>query len=129
MEKVPMHNDSGIPMLYFDQLHVISQHLHHIKQDRYDEKINDTEMKQSYPSAKLAKAIKRLDVPGMIAALHGIIPKNQMKSKRLTRKKLQNSNQWATWRNAEWKQLDQYWGQKMFGQPCPLPPHANVLSL
>ena len=59
--------------------------------------------KQSYPSSKLAKAIKRLDIPGMIAALHGILPKNKMKSKRLTRKKLQNSQQWDKWKSAEWK--------------------------
>ena len=129
MEKVPMHEDSGIPMLYFDQLHVISQHLQHIKNDCLNEKVNSDECKHSYPSSKLAKALKRLDVPGMIAALHGILPKNQMKSKRLTRKKLQNSRQWNTWKLAEWKQLDQYWDQKMFGKPCILPPNANVLNL
>jgi hypothetical protein len=30
---------------------------------------------------------------------------------------------------AEWTQLDQYLDQKMFGQPCKLPPGANVLNL
>ena len=128
MDKVPMHDDSGIPMLYFDQLHVISQHLQHIKNNDMEERLQPPN-KQSYPSSKLAKAIKRLDIPGMIAALHGILPKNKMKSKRLTRKKLQNSQQWDKWKSAEWKQLDQYWDQKMFGKPCPLPPNANVLNL
>ena len=129
LEKLPMHRDNGIPMLYFDQLHAISQHLNQIKMARYDEKLNPPETKSTYASAKLAKAIRKLDMNGMIAALHGILPKNQVKSKRLTRKKLKNSDQWDIWKKAEWKQLDQYWGQKMFGNPCPLPPNANVLNL
>ena len=129
LEKLPMHMDNGVPMLYFDQLHAIKQHLDQIKLAHYSEKINPTETKVPYPTAKLAKAIRRLDTAGMIAALHGILPKNQVKSKRLTRKKLKNSDQWDTWNKAEWKQLDQYWGQKMFGNPCPLPPNANVLNL
>ena len=108
MEKIPMNVDTGIPMLYFDQLHAISQHLQQIKQQQYDEKLNPSESVSSYPSTKLAKAIRKLDIPGMIAALHGILPKNQVKCRRLTRKKLQNSQQWDLWRQAEWKQLDQY---------------------
>jgi hypothetical protein len=35
----------------------------------------------------------------------------------------------ATMEMLEWKQLDQYHGQGMFGEPCNLPPGANVLNL
>ena len=128
-DKVAMHDDFGTPMLYFDQLHAIAQHLQHIKMNQYDESISIQKQSSDYPAQKLAKAIKKLNIPGMIAALHGILPKNQVRSKRLTRKKLQQSSQWQTWKNAEWKQLDQYWEQKMFGNPCPLPPNSNVLGL
>ena len=65
----------------------------------------------------------------MMAALHGILPKNKVSTKRLTRRKLQQSGQWDKWKASEWKQLDQYWNQKMFGEPCVLPPNANVLNL
>ena len=128
-EKLAMNDDTGTPMLYFDQLHAISTHLQQIKLDRKD----DTYMPQPKPLATtshiLAKAIKSLNVKAAIAVLHSILPKNQVKSKCLTRKKLQSSAKWDTWREVEWKQLNQYWRQKMFGHPCPLPPNANVLNL
>ena len=61
--------------------------------------------------------------------LQGILPKSKMRGKRLTRKKLQQSKDWDKWKLSEWIQVDQYYGQKMFGEPCPLPPGANVLNL
>ena len=128
-EKIAMHEDSGTPMLYFDQLHAISTHLQQITLNRNNETLDSKPMQQSMPYTKLAKAIKSLNITATIAVLHGILPKNKVRSKRLTRKKLQNSAQWTTWKAAEWKQLQQYWGQKMFGHPCPLPPNANVLNL
>jgi hypothetical protein len=33
------------------------------------------------------------------------------------------------WKESEQKQLDQYYGQRIFGEPCSLPPGANVLNL
>ena len=128
-EKLAMHEDTGTPMLYFDQLHAISTHLQQISLNRQNETLDSKPIPQSTPYSKLAKAIKSLNVTATIAVLHGILPKNKVKTKRLTRKKLQSSAKWSTWKAAEWKQLQQYWGQKMFGHPCPLPPNANVLNL
>jgi hypothetical protein len=48
----------------------------------------------------------------------GILPKSKIKSKKLTRKKVKASKEWETWKLAEWQQLDQYFGQKMFGESC-----------
>jgi dUTP pyrophosphatase len=127
-EKLAMHDDSGIPMMYFDQLLTISKHLEQIKYNPQD-KINPNETQAPTATTKLAKAIKSMDIKGVIATLHGILPKNKVKSKRLTRTKLKNTKEWEKWKQSEWKQLDQYWGQKMFGDPCPLPPNANVLGL
>ena len=128
-EKLPMHDDNGIPIIYFDQLLAISEHLNHIKYNQTDKTINPSETKPSKPAIKLAKAITKLSIKGMMAALHGILPKNKVSTKRLTRRKLQQSGQWDKWKASEWKQLDQYWNQKMFGEPCVLPPNANVLFL
>lgn len=61
--------------------------------------------------------------------LQEILPKSKIKSKRLTRRKLKQTKEWDRWKLAEWLQLDQYYGQKMFGDPCPLPPGANVLNM
>ena len=55
--------------------------------------------------------------------------RNKVQSKQLTQTMLKNSDQWKKWKLSEWKQLDQYWDQKMFGDPCPLPPNVKVLNL
>ena len=128
-ERLPLHADNGTPMLYFDQLNAIQQHLNQIDTGQSDKFINRKESVSSSPRRHLAKALQSLSVKNIIAALHGILPKNKLHSKRLTRLKLKNSKQWDKWKESEWKQLDQYWDQKMFGHPCPLPPNANVLNL
>ena len=48
---------------------------------------------------------------------------------RLTRKVLMQREDWADWQKSEEKQLDAYDEQKMFSEPCELPPNANVLNL
>ena len=128
-QKLPMHDDQGTPMLYFDQLNTIQQHLNHIDTNQHATRIHAKETAVSTPRARLAKALQHMDVKGLIASIHGILPKNKVPSKRLTRTKLKNSDQWSKWKLSEWKQLDQYWQQNMFGDPCPLPPNANVLNL
>ena len=52
-----------------------------------------------------------------------------MKSKKLTRKKLKNGENWDSWNGSEFKQLQQYEDQDTFGLPCPLPPNSNCLNL
>jgi hypothetical protein len=65
----------------------------------------------------------------VISKLTGILPKSKVKSKVLTRKKLKGTKEWPQWKMSEWKKLDQYHGQGIFGEPCELPPGANVLNL
>ena len=48
---------------------------------------------------------------------------------RLTRAYLQRCADWDDWAKSEFKQLDDYRKQKMFGEPQPLPPGANLLPL
>ena len=39
-EKISMHNDGGIPMMYFDQLQYILDHLSQIKQQKHNQTLN-----------------------------------------------------------------------------------------
>ncbi len=64
-----------------------------------------------------------------IRAAKSILPKNRRSSTKLTRRKLRKQPDWQEWLNSEFKQLDQYRDQQMFGEPCPLPHDANVLDL
>jgi hypothetical protein len=58
-----------------------------------------------------------------------ILPKSKQRSSKLTRRKLKHRNDWVEWLHSEWKQLDQYHAQHTFGEPCMLPPGANILDL
>ena len=51
------------------------------------------------------------------------------KRKRLTRRVLQLQADWSDWLQSEFKQLDQYKSQNMFGKPTKLPRNANLLHL
>jgi hypothetical protein len=64
----------------------------------------------------------------MQRATGGIVPKSRRWGAKLTRKKLLKQEDWSDWEASETKQLDQYKKQNMFSVPCPLPPHANVLT-
>ena len=48
---------------------------------------------------------------------------------KLTRKKLQQQDDWDEWNKSEFMQWDQYAAQNMFSEPMPLPPGANCLPL
>ena len=51
------------------------------------------------------------------------------KRKRLTRRVLQLQEDWNDLLQSEFKQLDQYKDQNLFGKPTKLSPHANLLHL
>ena len=57
----------------------------------------------------------------------------QKSTSKLTRRKLQQQEDWEEWRNSEFLQLDQYKKQNMFGEPQPLPTNTdediNVLPM
>ena len=48
---------------------------------------------------------------------------------KLTRGNLLENDDWKEWRSPEWKQLDQYEAQAMFGEPVPAPEEAPVFHL
>ena len=110
MEKHAMHPQTGVPQLYFDQLHHIGRHLFEM---RYDPDWMSDEHIEEGPIIRRLKG--------------GIVPKGRQRGAKLTRRKLMQRDDWPEWEKSEVKQLDQYYKQQMFSEPMPLPPHANVL--
>ncbi len=130
--KTAIHRDEGIPMMYFDQLAMISSHLDSIKYETKPTslpsiaKINSSNDLSTYYMEEMMKAYNK---HGTIKAAKAILPKNKRKSSRLTRRKLKVQDDWNDWKASEIKQLDQYEDQDTFGKPCRLPDGANVLDL
>lgn len=110
IEKQAMHPQTGVPQLYFDQMHQLGKHLFAM---RYDPIWMSDEHIEEGP------IIHKLNT--------GIIPKGRRQGVRLTRKKLMTQSDWDEWAASETKQLDQYETQEMFSKPCPLPKNTNVL--
>jgi hypothetical protein len=129
-DKQPMHDDNGTPMMYYDQLATISEHLQQIKHGQNDKLINPSETKShnANPIIKAMNILKK-SINKSTTNLTGILPKSKVRGTRLTQRKLKSSPRWNEWQLAEWQQLDQYRDQKMFGEPCPLPSNANILDL
>jgi hypothetical protein len=97
-----------------------------------ESQINPNEI-SSHNNNSIRRAINILQTckeKGVVNMLQEILPKSKIKSKSwLTCKKQKQTKEWDWWKLAEWLQLDQYYVQKMFGDPCPLPPRANVLNM
>ena len=108
MEKIAMHPQNGVPILFHDQLNIISEHLKNIKLSM-DER-NDKH--QKYLDAILPK-------------VHTLA--SSKKRAKLTRKILKQQHDWSEWLQSEHKQLTQYENQGMFSNPTPIPDDANCL--
>ena len=108
MDKVPMHPQTGVPIVFNDQLSIISKHLSDIK-------LNIGEQNAKHQ-----------------AYLQHIMPtintvKSPKKRKKLTRKINIQHNDWSYWLESEDKQLNQYEAQGIFSEPTPIPQDANTL--
>ena len=130
IEKVAMHPDDGIPMLYFDQLNMIAEHLRGIKYDHVSSQT--VPLNTPSPETRLQAAIKTLkailyDQDPLKTAKPFLL--QQKRPKKLSRRFLKEQPEWTERLLSEWKQLDQYEAQSTFGDPCPLPSGANCLSL
>jgi len=111
MQKTDMHPQSGIPIVFHDQLNVIAKHL--------------TDIKQSI-SKKNIHHQKYLD--RFLRTIHTI--KSTKKHQKLTRKLLKQHQDWSDWSDwlaSEHKQLNQYEAQGMFSTPEQIPHDTNCL--
>ena len=98
IEKIAMHPQEGMPMIYHDQLNIIAQHLKEMKLED-EEKIATH---QRY----LQEIIPKISVI-----------KSRKKKAKLTRRLLKSQQDWHDWEKAEHKQLQQYKDQGMFSEP------------
>ena len=110
VEKQALHPQHGVTQLYFDQMNQIGRHLFTLAHD--PDWLSDEQYNGSITVHKLRG---------------GIIPKGRRRGAKLTRRKLQQRDDWQDWRKSEDKQLDQYELQQMFEEPCLPPPGANIL--
>ena len=101
------HTGDGIPIMHFDQLHVVAQHIHQIRTGE-DVNMDTIEWPEiSHESLSIAKK-KGMNIP------------------KLTRRKIMESEDAAAFKKSEWKQLNRYHGQGMFGEPCPDPRQSGI---
>ena len=103
-----MHPQTGVPIIFHDQLNVISQHLASMKLDEQA----TNEKHQRYLNA-------------VLPTVHAV--KSKKKRAKLTRKILKQQDDWNEWLLSEHKQLQQYEDQGMFSEPTPIPDDANCL--
>ena len=108
MEKTAMHPQNGVPIIFHDQLNIISEHLQSIKLSMEER----NKKHQKYLTAIIPQ----------VSTL-----KSSKKRAKLTRKILKQQEDWSEWLQSEHKQLTQYENQGMFSDPTPIPPDANSL--
>ena len=107
IQPVPIHPDTGVPQLHFDQIRVIDQHMHSV---RYDEQ---QPIDEAPPFDNSVQLNKTMGPP-------------------LTRRRLMQQPDWEDWFKSEHLQLDQYETQNMFSEPTSLPTDmtdVNVLPM
>jgi len=119
MEKQALHPQSGVPQLYFDQMHHIDQHLFHLNTDPDWQTDAHHEDGPIYPSLRIKASKQRQAVP----------PKSKHCGTKLTRRNLLLRDEWSAWQHSECLQLDQYDTQHTFGTPCSPPTNANIFHL
>jgi hypothetical protein len=101
---------SGIPQLHFDQLHAIAHHLHVL---RYGD---DHDLWGDYDSFPIVHE----------STIHNAIA-DDITAARFTRRQLRKRTDWQVWKEAEFKQLNSYHTQDMFGDPIKRPHKSTVL--
>ena len=128
-----MYHEYRLPMLYLDQLSTISHYLSQLKNtnSQYSTAtINRTNSSPSGSNQYLLKMLQTVQTYGTLNTAKVILPKNKYSSStKLTYRKYKRLYTWSHWQKNEYKQLNQYHDQNMFGEPCKLPYGANVRNL
>ena len=104
-ERVSIHPEHGVPQLYFDQLNTLAAYLQEMK---YDEQFIDLETNEP---------------------IINLLSKKRKSNAQYTRAELKKREDWPDWVASEFKQLDLYEMQNMFGLPVPRPKDANIINL
>ena len=110
VEKVNEHPDSCVPQLHFDQMSVIAHQHMAAKHDGIP-------WKDPHNCPSLTEN----------AMIEAVV--NKLVKPKITRQFLCTQKTVHLWEQSEFKQLDQYHKQGMFGSPCKKPYHCNILPL
>ena len=113
--------------MYHDQLDVIGKHLWDLCHHKKLKKWTPVELQH----VTITDTIKKILPRHVIRKLKTIIKTSKpiKKPKKLTRRYLQQQQDWLDWFKSEHKQLEQYEQQNTFGPPQPYPKGANLLNL
>ncbi len=103
-QPTPIHPDTGVPQLHFDQISVIDQYIHAMQHD---------ESKHIDEAPPLDNAVQ----------IHKALGPT------LTRKRLMQQTDWDDWFKSEHLQLDQYETQNMFSEPTSLPKDMTDINV
>ena len=144
----PLHPATGNPQIHLDQLNAVQKILFQIRQQKQDSPephgpvINTAQVRAStapreprdetdtQPTATLTQPIHLNVEPDLIPDFTTQIDAGAEElSQTFTLKQLKARPDWPEWRQSQFKQLQQYADQHMFGNPEPLPQGANVLYL
>ena len=122
-----IHPQLGVPQIYHDQLDVIGKHLWNLSQQKHHRKWTPIDLQQVTLNNNTKKILPR----HVIRKLQHVIKssKTPKKPKKLTRRYLQQQEDWLDWWKSEHKQLEQYQEQNTFSKPQPYPKGANLLNL
>ena len=113
---VSLHPQTGNPQIHQDQLNAVQKVLFQIKHQRQNESAIT-------PPPTIHSATAQ---PSEASAATANDPEL---SQTFTLKQLKQRPDWPEWRKSQFKQLQQYADQNMFGVPQPLPKGANALYL
>ena len=124
----PGISDDGTPQIYFDQLNHIHAHLHDIAKTK-EEKI----------IIQCDDMVEPMLSTEQVHHIHSILTEtneqenstshvNKVTAK-LQRSHLKKQDNWGDWEQCEWKQLNQYRDQHMFGRPCRPPKDKGIFNL
>ena len=95
-QKIALHHEKGIPMLYFDQLSTIANRLKQIKiqQDNPSNMSHKLETSSTETKRYFIKMLHAMAQHGTLKAAKAILPKNKRTSTHLTRRKLKQLPEW-----------------------------------
>ena len=131
IDTIAIHTEKGLPQMFYDQLNVVGKHLFELRHDpAYNKDFARIIGLDRIDDDQLTDANRKIleDLHQIIA--HKLDSTDLAKRRtKLTRRKLQQCDDWNDWLMSEHKQLDQYYDQNTFGQPQFLPNGANVLNL
>ena len=109
--QIPIHSGDMVPQLHFDKLAIISKH-HHCARNNRPPISRDELDTNTINYSMIWQGIT-----------HGQL------NQKLTRKFLQQQDEWKDWSKSEYEELDSYESLDMFGAPCQRPHKSNVLPL